>query len=236
MLVLYKLFKPLIMNKKTLSVLTIASLLFVSINIKAQEQEAFGKGKIVVTAGYGVPYLASLGNKALYKNNEASTGLTSNNYTVRSTGPILIKTEYGLLKKLGIGIVIGYSGYSSSWNFVDGNTYNPATGNYTTNTYKETLKQTSITIGTHINYHIVTTEKFDMYVGLGLGYSAVTKTFSNNDLNANPYYTYPVTTGIPVYFAVTYGVRYYFVPNVGIYAEVGWEKYSLAQAGVAVKF
>jgi hypothetical protein len=223
------------MNKKLLLALTATSLLFTA-NLKAQEQEAFGKGKIVVTAGYGVPNLSSLGARLLYSTDDAGN---STGFKVSSTGPIIIKAEYGIIKRLGVGVAFGYSGYNANWNFQDQNgIYNPVTNSTTYNTYTENLKQSNISFGVHGNFHIVTKEKFDMYAGLGLGLALVTKTYSNNDPYNGTAYTASLDLlgTIPIYFSITYGVRYYFIPNVGIYAEVGWEKYSIAQGGLAIKF
>ncbi len=212
------------MKKITTLFVAFASMLTISLN--AQDDLAFDKGKTVVTIGYGVPNLARVGLRLIYG--------TYPGYSVSGFGPILVKGDYGILKNLGVGAVIGYS--STKLSYTESNTYYNGNGNYQTYTYQESLLWTSLSLGGHANYHFVRKEKVDVYVGGGLGYTINNLTYSNND----PYYpnnvTYATYNPNAIFYAVTIGMRYYFTPNIGIYAEGGIEKGALLQGGLALKF
>jgi hypothetical protein len=190
-------------------------------------QEAFDKGKTVVTVGYGVPNLARVGLRLIYGGYQG--------YSVSGFGPILVKGDYGILKNLGIGAVIGYSSTKLSFDQTD-SYYDYNTGYSQSYTYRESLKWTSLSLGAHANYHFVRKEKVDVYVGGGLGYTINNITYSNNDpYNQNPG-SYIAYSPNAIFYAVTIGMRYYFTPNIGIYAEGGIEKGALLQGGLALKF
>lgn len=211
---------------KNIKTLIIAITIIASLSSNAQSL-AFDKGKTVVTIGYGVPNLARVGLRFVYG---AYPG-----YSVSGFGPFLVKGDYGILKNLGVGAVIGYSSTKLSYNETNG--YYDNNGYYQNYTYQESLLWTSLSIGAHANYHFVRKEKIDVYVGGGLGYTLHNIKYSNND----PYYyqnnnSYVAYNPNAIFYAVTIGMRYYFTPNIGIYAEGGIEKSALLQGGIALKF
>ncbi len=210
--------------KKTISFL-IAFIIITASTAKAQSL-AFDKGKTVVTMGYGVPNLARVGLKIIYG--------PYPEYKVTGFGPILVKGDYGVLKNLGVGAVIGYA--SSKITYSENDYYYDNNGYSQLYTYQESIAWTSISVGAHANYHFVRKEKLDVYVGGGLGYTINNFVYSNND----PYYgttrTYATYNPSSVFYAATIGLRYYFTPNIGIYAEGGIEKGALLQGGLALKF
>jgi hypothetical protein len=187
---------------------------------------AFDKGKTVVTLGYGVPNLTRVGLKLIYG---PYTG-----YSVTGFGPILVKGDYGILKNLGVGAVIGFS--SSKITYSENDYYYDNNGYSQPYTYQESIAWTSLSLGAHANYHFVRKEKLDVYVGGGLGYTINNFVYSNND----PYYggtrTYATYNPSSVFYAATVGLRYYFTPNIGIYGEAGIEKGALLEGGLALKF
>lgn len=211
------------MKKNLLILIIITSL--TTLSSQAQEL-AFKKGTVAVTAGYGVPNLARVGLRLIYGSYDG--------YNVKGFGPMLLKGEYGVLNKLGVGAIIGYSSTTLTYNYKD--SYYDNNGYYVPYTYQENLKWNSLSLGAHANFHFATKEKVDWYVGGGLGYTLHNITYSNNDpynKNNNSYIAYNPNS---IFYAITIGMRYYFSPNVGIYAEAGIEKGALIQGGLAIKF
>ena len=210
---------------KKISTLLIAVMVITTSTMNAQTM-AFDKGKTVVTMGYGAPNLARVGLRLIYG--------TYPGYSVNGFGPILVKGDYGILKNLGVGAVIGYSNIKVSYT---GSDYYYDNGGYSqAYTYQESVTWSSLSLGAHANYHFVRKEKLDVYVGGGLGYTINNLVYSNND----PYYsstrTYATYSPNAVFYAATVGLRYYFTPNIGIYGEAGIEKGALFQGGLALKF
>ncbi len=212
---------------KKINILILAFALMSTISLNAQDA-AFGKGKTVVTLGYGFPNLARIGLRIIY------SGSAYQNTTISGFGPILLKGDYGILKNLGVGAVIGYSNTKLDLVGTDSH-YNNNTG-YTENyNYYASLHWSSLSIGAHANYHFVTKEKVDAYVGGGAGYTINTISYTVNDPYQQTHGTLAYNPNT-VYFGVTVGLRYYFSPNIGVYAEGGFEKGSILQGGMAVKF
>jgi outer membrane protein W len=169
-----------------------------------------GKGTVVVNAGYG------FGNiwKTLFK---VAAGFSSNE--VKATGPIAAGFEYGVSEKIGIGLQLGYGQVKSTAK---------------NNTYTQTETLTSFQALARGNYHFGSSAKFDPYIGLGLGYGNFKYKYTDTDPSADPVSTFAIPSAFG--FSGALGARYYFSPNIGIYAEVGYVTGSIAQAGAVVKF
>lgn len=200
------------------------------------EEKAYKEGAINITVGYGFPNMYKSIYKALFTNNSTVSN-SDYTYEVKGIGPAFLKIEYGLSKLIGLGAVIGYSDVS----VIETNTYDSY--NYTTSTYntyhdKFIYKYTSLSIGARLNFHFATGKKLDPYAGIGAGYSRKEHKFSFSTDNPNQLTPTPVTFNayFPVYFGITAGLRYYFTPNIGLYGEVGFDKWSVIQGGLAVKF
>lgn len=199
------------------------------------DEKAFKEGGINVTMGYGFPNMYKSIYKAIFTNN----GVANSDYTydVKGIGPAFLKVEYGLSKLIGLGAVIGYSDVS----VIETETYQSY--NYVTSTYntyhdKYIYKYTSLSVGARLNFHFATGTKLDPYAGIGAGYSRKEHKMSFSTDNPNQGTPTPITFNgyFPVYFGITAGLRYYFTPNIGLYGEVGFDKWSVIQGGLAVKF
>jgi outer membrane protein W len=86
-----------------------------------------------------------------------------------------------------------------------------------------------------VNYHFLTSDKFDPYVGIGVGYSLWSFTYSSNEgsvlgISSGGGIAFP---GIA--FEGSVGCRYYVAPAFAIWAEVGYGV-DIVQLGVNVKF
>lgn len=206
------------------------------------DENAFDARKIVITIGYGFPNL----NTSVFKGHVVNANSINDRYgdntyaySVSGFGPAFLKVDYGVTKFLGLGISAGYSKVSLN----ESETYrysvlNSVTGLYETNTYIDETKyeNTKISVAARINFHFGTGEKLDPYAGIAMGYSfnQLKLTYNtNNPTGPTPAnYTSP---GFPFHFAITVGMRYYFTKNIGIYGELGLDKWSLIQGGLAIK-
>jgi opacity protein-like surface antigen len=202
-------------------------------------EKAFGKGKLVIVAGYGFPNLYKSFFKNTISNSGSSTSGYSYDYTVKGFGPVFLRGEYGITKWFGAGLIIGYSQMSvTKTDAYTEEDYDSNSGTYVTGTYQDVAKytHTSLSIGARANFHFGTGKRIDPYAGVGLGYSSNQNKFTYS--TTNPYQALPVPvsiSGIPFYFAISIGTRYYFTDNIGLYAEFGFDKWSLLQGGLAFK-
>jgi hypothetical protein len=224
--------------------LFIAILLFAGIGITNVKAQSFGEGSSTVTVGYGFPNFVKSIMKAVVKdafsssNGAYSATNGSETVTIKTTGtgPLLAKYEYGLNKVIGVGGVIGYSNakFAVTHQYTD---YNYNTGSYGIYTDKAEVKYSSLSIGARMNFHFAVSDKLDPYAGIGAGYSSsqLTSTVSTDNPNGSKNAKVSLT-GVPVYFALTIGMRGYITDNFGFYGELGIDKASVLQAGVAVKF
>ncbi|MBS1666292.1 MAG: hypothetical protein JST58_02850 [Bacteroidetes bacterium] len=129
--------------------------------------------------------------------------------------------DHGITDKLGIGYigVGGAFGYSSS-------TYNAAG-------YK--WNNTAVLIGGRATYHFALnseiSEKLDPYAGVILGY-----VISSSSNNAPSGYNYSYGKASAFGVGAIAGAHYYFFPNFGVYAELGYSIVSVFNTGVTFKF
>lgn len=211
------------MNKVKILIVT-SVLALLTFKSKAQDG-AYDKGTTVITAGYGIPEIYRLGLRAVYSG--------YNSVSVRGFGPILLKGDYGIMKfnwghKVGAGIVLGYSGTSVTYSYYETNTYA-----YNA-LYTEKNKYNTFLIGARGTYHYFTTDKLDCYASIGLGFNINTYSYTTNNPRGVAYRS--ASNRSFLYNSFTAGIRYYFTPNIGVYAEAGWDASAPLQGGLAVKF
>lgn len=122
--------------------------------------------------------------------------------------------EVGIHESISVGVLGGYSGRS---NYLGSGT-----------------RWSVLTIGARGSYHFnelldLDNDKLDLYAGLGLGYRNVSfKVDGFGNVFANNY-------GGGVLFLGHIGGKYYFQPNMAIFAELG-SGFGTLQAGVSFKF
>jgi opacity protein-like surface antigen len=197
------------------------------------DEKAFREGKFDFTVGYGFPDMY----KSFIKSIANSAGT---NFEVKGLGPAFFKAEYGVTKLIGLGAAIGYQSISvtDTYSYQESN-YNSTTGMYEYHTYEdvEKLTFTSLSVAARINFHFGTGKRLDPYAGVGVGYSQKQYkfTYTTNNPSGLSYTPQTYSGFFPFYFGITAGLRYYFTPNIGIYGEVGFDKWSLIQGGLAVK-
>ncbi len=111
--------------------------------------------------------------------------------------PVSLSYEKAVTENISVGAIVGYS--SSKYVY------------FGTDEYKFTY----ILIGARGNYHFATSEKFDPYAGVTLGYNIVSFTApsTGGDYNAK---------GSALLAGAQLGANYYFSPNLGAFAELGY--------------
>jgi Outer membrane protein beta-barrel domain len=177
------------------------------------------QGNVMISAGVG--FLSLEGAARVF----IQSFLDKKTSAVTSTNslPLFFKGEYMVSDYFGIGLNVNYSTFDANFK-VD--TF-----------YKGSLNMTRTSILLRGNAHfaklIPNADNWDPYIGLGLGYQRM----KVNYLDDSPYT--PIDGGLvvplPVTFEATAGIRYFFIPNIGAYAEIGITR-AFAQIGVTAKF
>lgn len=84
-----------------------------------------------------------------------------------------------------------------------------------------------------MDYHFVQTENLDVYLGVGAGYKYAKRVgYLDGVVNGNIGWT---GAAIPVATRVGIGMRYYFIPNLGLHLELGAGGGQLIEGGISVK-
>jgi len=171
------------------------------------QQQAFAKGTSIITAGMGI------GN--IWKTFlEDAFNYPDNTYKVSSKGTYTLVYEYGFSKRISAGVALGYSEVTGQFEGF-GEKFN------------ETL--TNFSVLARSNYHFGKSNKFDPYIGVGIGY------YHFKYHNDKPGL---INSKVPGSFGYSgqLGAHYYFIPSFGIFAEGGYVGGSFAQLGITCKF
>jgi opacity protein-like surface antigen len=201
--------------KKFIGIMT-AAVFLVAASHKAEAQ-SFEKGNVLIGAGYGFGNFLKTGLK-IFK--------PLPGYSFSSLGPIYGKVEYGVSDNIGLGINFAYVTHHAKWTF-----NNPTTGN----PYTAHIDRIGYSANARLNYHFANGEKIDPYVGVGMGYRSAIWDIGDDDAQYDPedLVTFMANnqSKASVGFETTVGVRYYPIPTLGIFGEVGMAK-SFLQFGV----
>jgi hypothetical protein len=177
------------------------------------------KGKIIITAGIGLN-ASYLNFYRAYAVSDYATNFTDNNFRVRSIPMINVMADYGIGKKVSVGLSFGYQTTNVSWEYRD-YSYNNSTGNYNNFTEIITDKWTRFHFAARGDYRIIAKENLGLYTGLKLGYN----TYTLNSTTATKYYSgYKESLDLhfsPVSVQAHFGFSYWFQGMFGVNAEVG---------------
>ncbi len=187
---------------------------------------AFTKGSSTVSLGYGFasPY------KTLFKLTNIFATDPTTTVKLTSLGPIGVTYEYGATDKVSVGLQVAYGTIKNVTTDKDG----LGAGK----DYIVTQTMDQISAIARVNYHFGSSAKFDPYGGLGLGYGSFKfKTTSNDPTDGAADFAL-FNIKVPGAFGITgqLGAKYYFSPNFGAYAEIGYLAGSFAQLGITAKF
>ena len=175
----------------------------------------FEKDNLVISAGMGGPNLQkSIIRLALNFEED---------YKINGLGVFHAKLEYGINENFGLGLSTNYS--SAKMVAKEADFFNNSIIH--TNVYE----LSSLKFNLRGNYHFGNSEKFDTYLGGGIGMGITKYKSSSNDPNFNKEdISIPFALGLEA----TIGLRYYPVNWLGVYSEFGLSK-SIIQGGIVIK-
>ena len=187
-------------------------IIFITYSSFAQNSSVFEKGTNVINAGIG------LGNVYWGGTGYSNSGL-----------PISLQAsfDHGITDKLGIGYIgvggiVGYTSYKFTGNDAG---------------YSYTYTGTGILIAARATYHFALAapigEKLDPYVGVLAGYVIASSSYSSTFASSG-YGIY--NKGSAVAAGAFVGAHYYFIPNFGVHAELGYNIISVFNTGITFKF
>ncbi|MES2286303.1 MAG: hypothetical protein V4547_11495 [Bacteroidota bacterium] len=191
------------MKKITLTFVAIALI----INTSNAQKKAFHKGAVIVDLGIGVSVyktdLEDAYNNQVWNGSSFSTTRIKKDTTNAAAATVYpLNIEFGLKNWLGIGARVAYSKYFSEKDSISG------------------LKVgvTGIDAGLVLNLHLIKTNRFDLPIGVTLGYSSF-KLDSKDTLN-----TIAKDNGFNYGFAAI--PRFYFGEHIGLSFNLGYTVYS----------
>ncbi|MDF2449226.1 MAG: hypothetical protein K0R26_1730 [Bacteroidota bacterium] len=185
-------------------------------------------------------------NRLIYTSkNTASFGKIS----IRTTPAFFIKFERALTRNIGIGMSVGYRKTEITqvipYIYYDTTTTYPTYIGGVGVVYHHpqrtgydifNFKINDLAIGAKLNYHLLPGKIVDPYIGIAAGYRLFDRSYSYTaDNNRRIYYVVEYENVLPVYFSGTLGVRYFITDDLGVYAEVGIDKWSIIQGGFVFK-
>ncbi len=179
---------------------------------ESEESDDLLTNKMTISVGYGAPRI-SFGTISYYFQDKVD-------FTERASGPYFFKIGYGISKNVEVGLNVNLSGAEATFK----------TGN--NNQYQATVNYTSWSALGRVNFHFFSNETFSSYVGLSLGYRNFLFEYTDNSSLSPSLPKLPV--GI-LSSEVGIGARYFFLPNVGLYAEVGLSR-TVLQGGLTFRF
>ncbi|MEI8053010.1 MAG: outer membrane beta-barrel protein [Bacteroidota bacterium] len=189
---------------KALAISFLLLLFSLKINAQLNAEYSSKKGKSIISASYGI------GNVWVYFLEHNSLIKDIPDYQVSSIGPFTVCYENFISNKISIGITTSYS-------IVKGET-------------KRFLVDEQISIFTALaraNYHFGHSNKFDPYLGGGLGY--VRSVYRNNTSIPGPV---PGEFG----YSAQIGAHYYLTKKAGFFGELGYVNGSFLQLGFVLRF
>ena len=193
------------------------------------DEKCVGKGKFIIDAYYGYPYLAGKYVKDVADNNYSNNG----DLQVSNLNHMGGKCEYMLNKMLGLGLEYSFAAVTGKYSEVS-NVYQ--NGTYVNQIQHYTARMTKQRFLAKINIHFATSKYLDPYATAGLGYKVALVTSDNpNDQDEVYNVNHSFLNVVPVAFRLGIGLRYFFIKNVGICAEAGIGG-PLIQGGLCGKF
>ena len=179
------------MKKITTIFAIVFALLFIS-NSSVYAQ-AFQKGNINLDLGVG---FGAYGTRVVYE----AAGLEFSETDGAASTIVPIGFEYGISDRFGLGLQFGFVNYC-----IDNDS----------NEFTESVK--SVDFALKFNFHLLNSDRNDLFLSLGLGGSAANWTFKN---------TTETYSGSGSYFSFSLVDRIFFNDNVGISFNLGYVGYN----------
>ncbi len=206
-------FTQTIIMKIKILLLPLTFLLSFSLQTKAQDEHAFKTGSSAINLGIG------FGNTVFYNN-----GLIYGNGSTTATPIFMGSYEYGMTRLgrgvIGAGIQFGYQGSHYNYKDISG--------------MDNQIRYTTIAFSPRVTYHldVLGGKKFDTYgiVQLNIYSYGISNTAPTGAgfVNTN-------SSKVGLRPAVLIGIRYFFAPYFGLFAEAGYD-ICIVKAGLSFKF
>lgn len=187
---------------KKIIFIVLASLLYSNLTFA----QAFEKGSLNFDLGVGFDVFGT--------KQEITTTVTGQNFENKEESDttdgaasfvVPISFEYGVSNKIGVGLDLIISNY-----FID------EEDKEFTNSVK------AVDFGLKVNYHLLSSDKNDLFVGLGLGISSITW-----DLNtATPNQIAEEFSGSGAYWRIGVTDRIFFTDNIGVFFSLAYKGYN----------
>jgi len=209
--------------KKTFLLLATAALFSIASKSQAQDEQCFKVGSSAINLGVGV------GNTVSYNSyNNNTNGYYNGPIGVGAafTPAFTASYEYGIahvgIGIIGAGLEFGFQGTHS-------------TSVYSNGDYDK-QKWTTLAFSPRATYHFdfLNKKKLDIYaiVQLNIYSNSYSDNYRDNNNNIVPAYS---NSSIGVRPGVMVAIRYFFVPNFGVFSELGYD-ISIIKAGMSFKF
>lgn len=204
--------------KKKITILLSAIALCMGYNVSAQ---AVSEGNIIIDPYYGYPNFGKT-----FVNSITPSDL--NGASVTGIGPAGLRAEYMVADNFGIGVDFIYNSTN-----LTGTVDSLNVDNTVHSTYDAKLFTQRYRVHLRMNYHFVSTDALDAYVGFGLGTNTRRIGFKTDKPNYDGF----SATGalIPISGRLALGMRYYFAENIGVNVELGIGG-PVMSGGVSLKF
>ena len=197
----------------------IGATLLICTPIFAQSQ-INAKGSVFVDAYYGFP---NFGKAFLSSIESNSAGVSTT-----AIGPCGARAEYMVADKFGIGADFIYNSMSASYQI---DSLNADQTIY--KSYDSKLAMQRYRVQLRMNYHFLTEDKVDAYVGFGAGTNIRRYVYKTDMPNADEFSE--AGSLLPFSMRIALGVRYYFTNNIGLNSEIGLGG-PLVSLGLSVRF
>jgi hypothetical protein len=201
---------------KKLRIITLFFAVFM-LSFHSINAQIYPKGSVNFSAGYGAVSYEYLLLKVFTNDIK--------NLNTSIAGPLYLKGEYAVADNFTLGLNINYTNITGTFS-LDSVQY--------VGKYAGTIGLRSTSIIGRANYTIPFAEdRAGFMIGAGLGYRGLTASYSDTDPRT------PVEGGVsiplPITGELTFGFRYYFTENIGVYVETGITR-SLIQGGITARF
>lgn len=197
-----------------------------SVGLSGISKAQVSEGSIIIDPYYGFPNFG----KAIAQELIDASGEDLEEVRISGIGPMGLRAEYMLADQIGLGFDIIYNSWGATFDI-------DSTGSDgVTRPYETKLTMSRIRVQARINYHFVTSDQLDAYVGFGAGYNNRVYSLKtelegyddSNLLGSEP-------SSLPASARVALGMRYYLTENIGLNGELGLGG-PLLSAGVSIKF
>jgi hypothetical protein len=191
----------------------LVTLTFIALTGFAQST-AFEKNKLYISGGYG------FGNLGVAVFRDLGSVLET-----RAVGPLHFKAEYAVTEKIGLGVYYAYT--QAELETIDEKVDVRINGIPDKLRWNASWRSYSFLL--RFNAHFGENEKLDPYLGFGMGFRDWKYSATSNDNQKSD-----ASALVNVGFETTFGLRYFPVPRIGMFTELGLSK-SLIQFGITGK-